>query len=185
MVGENGAYWSWRDDDGANIVRTTARKVSEGMQDKGDPPFQGPDNVRGAITADIGDRVILDLVGLDADDGPVARRVRVVDVAPLDLVRTQRGPPDALCRTRKRKRDLFGDHWCARRGVVGERRNEFEEVLVCERRRAWERERAVDGGHTHEVREGLCNVHDLCRAISRHGGSGSLSRRTCTGRALV
>ena len=53
--------------------------------------------IRRAITLDIGDRVILDLVGLDADDSPVARHVHVVDVAPLDLVRAQHRPPDVLC----------------------------------------------------------------------------------------
>ena len=77
--------------------------------------------------------MVLDLVGFDADKSPVARRVGIVDIAPLDLVRAEQRPPDALCGAGEREREAFGDYRCARRGVVSERRDKFEEVLVCER----------------------------------------------------
>ena len=77
--------------------------------------------------------MVLDLVWFDADKGPVARRVSIVDIAPLDFVRAEQRPPNALCGAGERERDAFGDYRCARRGVVSERRDKFEEVLVCER----------------------------------------------------
>jgi hypothetical protein len=56
--------------------------------------------------------VILNLVRFDADDGPVARGIRVIDVATLDLVRAERRPPDALRCTCESERDWLGDHRC-------------------------------------------------------------------------
>jgi hypothetical protein len=64
--------------------------------------------------------VILNLVWFDVDEGPIARRICIVDIAPLDLVRAECRPPDALCYTRESERDTFGDYRRARRGVAGE-----------------------------------------------------------------
>lgn len=76
--------------------------------------------------------MILNFIWFDADEGPIARRIRVVDIAPLDLVGAECWPPDALCHVSESKRNAFGDYRRARRGVAGESRDEFEEVLVCE-----------------------------------------------------
>src|SRR6266436_3057681 len=89
-------------------------------------------NARGAIAADVGDCVILNLVWFDANEGPIARRIGIIDIAPLDLIGAECWPPDALRCTRKDECDTFRDYRCARRGVAGERRDEFEEILVCE-----------------------------------------------------
>jgi len=76
--------------------------------------------------------VILNLVWFDADEGPIARRIGIINIAPLDLVRAECWPPDALCCARESERDASGDYRRARRGVAGESRDEIEKVLVCE-----------------------------------------------------
>lgn len=76
--------------------------------------------------------MILNLVRFDADEGPIAWRTSIVDIAPLDFIGAECWPPDALCRTRESESDAFGDYRGTRRGVTSESRDEFEKVLVCE-----------------------------------------------------
>ena len=110
--------------------------------------------------------MILDLIGLDAEEGPVSRRVRVVDVAPLDLVRAERGPPDALRCAGECECDALGDHGRARRRVVCERGDELEEELVRVRRWARKRKRALECRHADQVGERLRDVHHLRENVS-------------------
>jgi hypothetical protein len=42
--------------------------------------------IHGVIMVDIDDCVILDLIGLNANNGPVARPVHIIDIVPLDLI---------------------------------------------------------------------------------------------------
>jgi hypothetical protein len=54
--------------------------------------------------------VILNLVWFNVDESPIARCICIVDIAPLNLVRAECRPPDALCYTRESERDRFRDY---------------------------------------------------------------------------
>ena len=88
--------------------------------------------VRGTISPQVRDGVVLNLSRLDTYFVPVSWSIHVVYVAPLDLVRAECGPPDVTVGELGQQHcDTLWHNRRAADGLIGDGGNKVQKVVVC------------------------------------------------------
>ena len=139
----------------ANRLPPLADKPLEGAAE------QSSRNVRGSISPQVRDGVLLNLIRDNSKLVPVTRHFRIVDVPPDNLIWAQHRPPKRLSGLRKSECHRLRHDRRAGRWVVRDGRHQRKHVLVRERRRARKVEGTRHRVHGDGICERLSNIHNL------------------------